>query len=182
MQATGSTSSRPGSALVPPRQQQGGSATGGSGAASASPVPGRAVWRNLADFLSRCDHLAAPPSKRQLALPPKGPVLEQRAAGQAYPTTLAEVLGLEGAEEAAAAASGAPALRNQTRVLAALHELTNRTVAGQGAAAQDLYCTRCPPGLRQAECRSGREPGTAPRIGEGWQAACVCVRQAGCAP
>lgn len=151
------------------------------------------TWRSLPEFLERCDFMALPP-EGMVGAAGTSRTAQQHADGTTRdgspdiwpalqplpPASIAELLGFGDATgsagsqellEAAAAGEPVPAAvrRNESRVLAALHELTDLTQAGQAVAGRDLHCWACtqPNGTEALRaCRSRGRAGKEQRIGE----------------
>ena len=146
------------------------------------------TWRSLPEFIEKCDFLALPPAgtagassaahtaeaHANSSTPGTWPA-EQRMP----PASIAELLGFDDATGAegiqkleAAAVAGEPvpgaARRNESHIVAALHQLTDVTQAGQAVAGHDLHCWACTQSngteaLRA--CRSLNRAGKEPHIG-----------------
>ena len=146
------------------------------------------TWRSLPDFIEKCDFLALPPAgtagassaahtaegNANSSTPGTWPA-EQRMP----PASIAELLGfddptgtkgiqkLEAAAEAGELVPGA-ARRNESHIVAALHQLTDVTQAGQAVAGHDLHCWACtqPSGTEALRaCRSRGRARKKPNIG-----------------
>ena len=146
------------------------------------------TWRSLPEFIEKCDFLALPPAgtagassaahtaeaHANSSTPGTWPAEQQMP-----PASIAELLGfddatgaagiqkLEAAAEAGELVPGA-ARRNESRIVAALHQLTNITQAGQAMAGHDLHCWACtqPSGSEALRaCRSRGRARKKPSIG-----------------